>query len=61
MAMTIGEVIEELQKYIPEGIVELGNAGEAIMGSELTGCMGYQDADCESVRKTKEGVILSPY
>ena len=57
--MTIGEVIKELQKYNPDGIVELGEAGGS-MGSSWTGWMSA-DALCESVRETKEGVVLSQY
>ena len=58
---TVAELIEELMKHDPNAIVELCNAGEAIMGSELTGCMGYNDEDCYSVRKTEKGVMLAAY
>ena len=57
--MTIGEVIEELKKYNSEGIVELADA-EGFMGSTATGWVNA-DGLCESVRETKDGVILSPY
>jgi hypothetical protein len=57
--MTIGEIILELQKHPPEGIVELCGCGGS-MGSEDTGWMPTNE-ECESVRETKSGVILSPY
>ena len=57
--MTIGELISELQKYPPDGGVELAECTGS-MGSEDTGWMP-ENGDCESVRETKTGVILSAY
>jgi len=35
--------------------------GSPIMGSELTGCMGYNMEPLEDVRDIKEGISLTPY
>jgi len=57
--MTVKELITELQKYKPDGIVLLADAGGS-MGSSQTGWMS-DDEVCESVRETAEGVILSKF
>ena len=59
--MTVSELIVKLQTMPQDAKVFMQDAGEALMGSELTGCMGYQDEDLEDVRKIEEGVMLCHY
>ena len=45
----------------PEADVYLQDAGDPVMGSELTGCMGYGLGEAEDVRKIEEGVMITTF
>ncbi len=57
----VKELIKKLEKEDPESGVFMEDAGESIMGSELTGCMGCGIAEAEDVRKIQEGVMITKY
>ena len=56
--MNVSDLIVKLQTMPQDAEVFIQDAGTGIMGSELTGCMGYQDEPLEDVRKIEEGVML---
>lgn len=57
--MSIKELIEKLQEYPLDSIVELKGSG----GTAGSDSMGYWGVDgiCDSVRETDNGVILSSF
>ncbi len=59
MCISVENLIEKLQTMPPKEKVYLQDAGDPIMGSELTGCMGCGIAGAEDVRKIEQGVMIT--
>ena len=59
--LKVCELIAKLEAFPLEADVYLQDAGDPVMGSELTGCMGYGLGEAEDVRAIMEGVMITTF